>query len=65
LALSVRWLSLSYRWVAQLPDQPKERLLLPVLLDTVYFHLFAILLATVPCGSRRRPIALTPYHTRR
>jgi hypothetical protein len=62
LALSVRWLILSYQWVVQLPRQPRERPLLPILLDTVYFQPFAVLLATVPCGSRGLPIALTTYH---
>ena len=62
LALSVRWLLLSYRWVAPLPEQPRERPLLPILLDTVYFQPFAVLLATVPCGSRGLPVALTTYH---
>lgn len=60
-ALSVRWLILRYRWVAQLPDQPQERPLLPILLDTVYVQPFAVLLATVPCGSRGLPIAVTTY----
>lgn len=58
----VRWLRLTYEWVVQLPEQPRERPLLPILLDTVYFQPFAVLLATVPCGSRGLPIALTTYH---
>lgn len=62
LALSVRWVRLSYEWVVQLPGQPRERPLLPVLVDTVYFQPFAVLLASVPCGSRGLPIAVTTYH---
>lgn len=62
LALSVRWLILSYQWVVHLPEQPRERPLLPILLDTVYFPPFAALLASIPCGSRGLPIALTTYH---
>ncbi|HEY8743575.1 MAG TPA: transposase, partial [Chloroflexota bacterium] len=62
LALSVRWVRLTYEWVVRLPEQPSGRPLLPILLDTVYFQPFAVLLATVPCGSRGLPIALTTYH---
>ncbi len=63
LALSLRWLKLSYHFGAELPPLANERRpLLPVLLDTTYFEPFACLLATVPCGSRGLPIALTTYH---
>jgi hypothetical protein len=40
----VRWVRLTYEWVVRLPEQPRERPLLPILLDTVYFHPFAVLL---------------------
>lgn len=39
-----------------------EHALLPVLLDTTYFASFAALVASVPCGGRGLPIALTTYH---
>lgn len=64
LALSVRWLRLSYRFASEPPADPPERPLLPILLDTTYFDPFAALIASVPCGSRALPIALTTYHRR-
>lgn len=54
----VRWLLLAYQWVVQLSEQPKERPLLPILLDTIYFQPFAVLLARAPSGSRGLAIAL-------
>jgi hypothetical protein len=62
LALSVRWLKLSYHFSADAPTLADGRPLLPVLVDTTYFEPFACLLASVPCGSRGLPIALTTYH---
>jgi hypothetical protein len=61
-ALFVRWLKLAYHFGATLPQAPGERPLVPLLLDTVYFDPFALLVCTVPCGSRGLPIALTTYH---
>jgi hypothetical protein len=61
-ALSIRWLHLAYRFGETPPQPPEERPILPVLLDTVYFEPFAMLVSTVPCGSRGLPIALTTYH---
>jgi hypothetical protein len=62
LALAARWLKLTYHFAADAPTLADERPLLPVLLDTTYFEPFACLLASVPCGSRGLPIALTTYH---
>jgi hypothetical protein len=62
LALAVRWLKLSYHFSADAPTLADGRPLLPVLVDTTYFEPFACLLASVPCGSRGLPIALTTYH---
>jgi hypothetical protein len=63
LALSARWLKLSYHFSAdEVATPPDGRPLLPVLIDTTYFEPFALLLATVPCGSRGLPIALTTKH---
>jgi hypothetical protein len=62
IALFVRWLKLTYRFGADLPQDPHERPLVPLLLDTVYFNPFAMLVCTVPCGSRGLPVALTTYH---
>ena len=62
LALAVRWLKLSYHFSADAPTLTDGRPLLPVLIDTTYFEPFACLLASVPCGSRGLPIALTTYH---
>ena len=62
VALAVRWLKLSYRFGADLPDAGPERPLLPLLLDTTYFEPFAALIAAVPCGGRALPVALTTYH---
>lgn len=59
LVLVDRFLQLSYRFGSQLEDAP---LLLPILLDTTYFEPFAALIASVPCGSRGLPVALTTYH---
>jgi hypothetical protein len=61
-ALFVRFLKLSYHFGATLPQAPGERPLVPLLLDTVYFEPFAMLVCTVPCGSRGLPVALTTYH---
>lgn len=61
-ALFVRWLKLSYRFGDDVPRSNDERPILPLLLDTVYFEPFAMLVTTVPCGSRGLPIALTTYH---
>lgn len=60
--LFVRWLKLTYRFGDNPPTQNYERPLLPVLLDTTYFEPFALLVATVACGSRGLPVALTTYH---
>ena len=60
LALVGRWLKLVYHFGSDLPDDA-YRLYLPILLDTTYFEPFAALIATVPCGSRGLPIALTTY----
>jgi hypothetical protein len=57
-----RWLKLSYRFGDEVPAQPADRPLLPLLVDTTYFEPFAALLAAVPCGSRGLPVALTTYH---
>jgi hypothetical protein len=62
LALAQRWLKLSYHFSADAPTLADGRPLLPVLVDTTYFEPFACLLASVPCGSRGLPIALTTYH---
>jgi hypothetical protein len=62
LALCARWLKLSYRLGANVPGQPAERPVHPILLDTTYFEPFAALIAAVPCGSRALPVALTTYH---
>jgi hypothetical protein len=67
LALSARFLKLSYRFGADVPDQPAgpgARPLHPILLDTTYFEPFAALIAAVPCGARALPIAFTTYHRR-
>lgn len=61
-ALFLRWFKLSYRFGEELPQAQSERPILPMLLDTVYFEPFAMLVSTVPCGSRGLPIALTTYH---
>lgn len=60
LALVERWLKLVYHFSSDLPDP--YQLYLPILLDTTYFEPFAALIATVPCGSRGLPIAMTTYH---
>lgn len=60
--LFVRWLKLSYHFGDDPPNQEGGRTILPVLLDTTYFDPFAMLVATVPCGSRGLPVALTTYH---
>jgi hypothetical protein len=64
LALALRWLILSYRFGTDLPDQPRDHPLLPILVDTTYFEPFAALIAAVPCGGRALPLALTTYHRR-
>src|SRR5512133_3563095 len=60
-ALFIRWYHLALRWSSDLPETPT---LLPILLDTTYFEPFAALIASVPCGGRALPIALTTYHRR-
>src|SRR5262249_48307860 len=62
LALVLRWLKLSYHFCADAPTLADGRPLLPVLVDTTYFEPFACLVASVPCGSRGLPVALTTYH---
>src|SRR4051794_2234878 len=62
LVLAQHWLKLSYHFSADAPTLADGRPLLPVLVDTTYFEPFACLLASVPCGSRGLPIALTTYH---
>lgn len=62
IAVFVRWLKLSNRFGADLPPVAHARPVVPLLLDTVYFNPFALLVCTVPCGSRGLPIALTTYH---
>jgi hypothetical protein len=62
LVLAQHWLKLSYHFSADAPTLTDGRPLLPVLVDTTYFEPFACLLASVPCGSRGLPIALTTYH---
>ncbi len=62
LAFVARFLALSYRFGADVPDQPATRPLLPILLDTTYFQPFAALIASVPCGARALPVAFTTYH---
>ena len=54
-ALFVRWLKLAYRFGDDLPPANDCRPILPLLLDTVYFEPFALLVVTVPCGSRGLP----------
>lgn len=63
-ALFVRWLKLSYRFGEDLPQAEGQRPILPLLLDTVYFEPFAMLVTTVPSGSRGLPVTLTTYHRR-
>src|SRR6266516_3287329 len=62
LALCVRWLKLSYHFSTLLPEEPADAPLLPIVLDTTYCEPYAALIASVPCGSRALPIALTTYH---
>lgn len=62
VALSQRWLKLSYRFGVSVPGDDSARPLLPILLDTTYFEPFAALIAAVPCGGRALPVALTTYH---
>jgi hypothetical protein len=61
-SLFVRWLQLAYHFGSDPVGQDFEHPWLPMLLDTVYFEPFALLVATVPCGSRGLPVALTTYH---
>ena len=61
-ALFVRWLRLTYRFGTDPPGTVGGRPVLPLLLDTVYFEPFALLVVTVPCGSRGLPVALATYH---
>ena len=61
-ALCVRWLKLAYRFGADLPPASGSKPRVPLLLDTVYFDPFAMLVCTVPCGSRGLPVGLTTYH---
>ena len=62
LALSSRWLKLSYRFGEGVPDDDPRHPLLPILLDPTSFEPLAALIAAVPCGGRALPIALTTYH---
>jgi hypothetical protein len=62
LALSARWLRLSHHLGSVPPNDAPDRPLLPLLLDTTYFEPFAVLIASVPCGSRALPIVHTTYH---
>lgn len=62
LAPSPRWLRLAYEFAARVPTPPTDRPLFPVLVDTVYFEPFAVLMASVPCGSRGLPLVHTTYH---
>lgn len=62
LALTIRGRKLSYRFSTDAPTLADGRPRLPVLVDTPYCEPFACLLASVPCGSRGLPIALTTYH---
>ena len=62
VALSTRWLKLSYRFGEGVPGDDPRHPLLPILLDTTYFEPCAALIAAVPCGGRALPIALTTYH---
>ena len=55
--LFLRWLRLAYRFGDDLPPASDGRPILPLLLDTVYFEPFALLVFTVPCGSRGLPVA--------
>lgn len=64
-ALFFLWLVLSYRFGSDPPFQTADHPFLPILLDTTYFDPFALLLASVPCGSRGLPVALTTYHRTR
>lgn len=61
-AIFVRWLRLTWRFCADLPEPPPGAPILPLLLDTTYFEPFAALVVSVPCGSRGLPIAFTTYH---
>ncbi|MDO8690251.1 MAG: hypothetical protein Q7R39_09635 [Dehalococcoidia bacterium] len=60
--LFLQLLRLAYRFGDDLPPASDGRPILPLLLDTVYFEPFALLVFTVPCGSRGLPVALTTYH---
>ena len=60
-ALFRRLLKLSYRFGEELPEQPGEPPVLPILVDTTYFESFVALVTAVPCGSRALPVALTTY----
>jgi hypothetical protein len=64
LALPSRWLTLSYRFGRDPPDQPTDHPLLPILLDTTSFEPFAALIAAVACGGRALPIACPTDHRR-
>lgn len=47
----------------QSASQPEaQRPIVPLLLDTTYFEPFAMLVVSVPCGSRALPIVQTTYH---
>jgi hypothetical protein len=61
-SLFLRWLKLTDRFCEDLPPFSDGRQILPLLLDTVYFEPLALLVFTVPCGSRGLPVALTTYH---
>lgn len=60
-ALFLRFLKLAYRFGENLPN---AHTILPIIIDTTYFGPFALLVASVPCGSRALPVAFTTYHRR-
>jgi hypothetical protein len=64
LAPAARFAKLAYRPGEEPPGQPGRMPLLPVLADTTYFHPFAALVASVPCGRRALPLAWATYHRR-
>lgn len=61
-ALFVCWFKLAYRFGDAPPNRDCGLAILPILPDTSYLEPFAMPVATVPCGGRRLPVALTTYH---
>lgn len=53
---------LTCRFGSDPPQSVEDPPILPLLLDTTYYEPFAALIASVPCGGRGLPIALTTYH---